>query len=60
MLPTAELCHWHCEEPPGTALLSWVKGETQAPKAATTVDGRWTVDPREVVAGGGAAVWGAL
>ena len=40
-------------------LYRWVKGEAQAPKAATTVDGRWTLGPREVVEGE-AAVWGAL
>ena len=38
-------------------LYRWVKGEAQAPKVATTVDGRWTLDPSEVVEGT-AALWG--
>ena len=40
-------------------LYRWVKGEAQAPKTATTVDGRWTLDPKEVVEGE-AAFWGGL
>ena len=39
-------------------LYRWVKGEAQAPKTATTVDGRWALDPKEVVEGE-AAFWGA-
>ena len=38
-------------------LYRWVKGEAQARKTATTVDGRWTLDPKEVVEGE-AAFWG--
>ena len=40
-------------------LYRWAKGKAQAPKVATTVDGRWTLDPREVVESE-AAVWGSL
>ena len=37
----------------------WVRGKAQAPKVATTVDGKWTLGPREVVEGE-AATWGSL
>ena len=40
-------------------LYKWVRGKAQPPKAATTVDGTWTLDPRGVVEGE-AAGWGAL